>query len=276
MARIRALKIGFFQNEHLAALAPHDRLLFAGLWVLADRAGRLEDRPNRIRAELFPYETLDVDAALGRLLKAGFIRRYQDADARYLDIVAFLKHQRPHPREPQSLIPSIDTVKPRKAVEIHGEPRKGHARPGGIWVMGSGSMGNGNGSGDLALIEDRALVKGVDHAGSSSARARDLFNDFWCCYPKHTREAETQDVFDKLKPSADLVARMISTLAWQVQQPSWLEDDGRFIPSADKWLRGERWKDEPTKTIAPVKPANTKAARTIATVKRLSEKLGGR
>mgnify|MGYP000908911690 CR=1 FL=1 len=56
MARIRSIKIGFFQNDTLSLMPASTRLLFCGLWVLADREGRLEDRPGRIWAELFPYE----------------------------------------------------------------------------------------------------------------------------------------------------------------------------------------------------------------------------
>jgi len=48
MARSRNIKPGFFRNEMLAECSPLARLLFAGLWCLADRFGRLEDRPKRI------------------------------------------------------------------------------------------------------------------------------------------------------------------------------------------------------------------------------------
>ena len=61
MARARLLKPGFFRNEMLAELPHATRLLFAGLWLISDREGRLEDRPKRIGADIFPYETLDVD-----------------------------------------------------------------------------------------------------------------------------------------------------------------------------------------------------------------------
>ena len=44
--RTRLLKPGFFMNEELARLPVRARLLFAGLWCLADREGRLEDRPG--------------------------------------------------------------------------------------------------------------------------------------------------------------------------------------------------------------------------------------
>ena len=62
--RARNLKPGFFKNEDLAELPFEGRLLFAGLWCLADREGRLEDRPKRIKAEIFAFDSVDVDKLL--------------------------------------------------------------------------------------------------------------------------------------------------------------------------------------------------------------------
>ena len=39
MSRSRNIKPGFFKNEHLAECQPLARLLFIGLWTLADREG---------------------------------------------------------------------------------------------------------------------------------------------------------------------------------------------------------------------------------------------
>ena len=52
MARTRSIKPSFFDNEILGDLPPLTRLLFIGLWGIADREGRLEDRPKRIKKEL--------------------------------------------------------------------------------------------------------------------------------------------------------------------------------------------------------------------------------
>lgn len=49
MARSRNIKPGFFTNEVLADMPALVRLLFAGLWTIADRDGRLEDRARRLR-----------------------------------------------------------------------------------------------------------------------------------------------------------------------------------------------------------------------------------
>ena len=66
MARARNIKPSFFTNEDLVELPFEDRLLFIGLWTLADREGRLEDRPKRIKMAVFPADNVDVDASLAR------------------------------------------------------------------------------------------------------------------------------------------------------------------------------------------------------------------
>ena len=110
MPRARNIKPAFFKNESLSELSPHARLLFIGLWCLADVKGRLEDRPARIRAEVFPYETVDVDQLLDELAKSdgNFITRYVVDGQPYIEVKNFHLHQNPHPNEKKkgSSIPS--------------------------------------------------------------------------------------------------------------------------------------------------------------------------
>ena len=104
--RSRNIKPGFFKNDTLAELDFAGRILFIGLWGLADREGRLEDRPKKIKAEVFPYDEVNVGAFLGELARLGFILRYEVAGERYVQIVHFDRHQNPHPREAASTIPA--------------------------------------------------------------------------------------------------------------------------------------------------------------------------
>lgn len=60
MARSRNIKPGLFKNEVLGVADPIYTILFQGLWVLADREGRLEDRPMRIKAETLNAKTRNV------------------------------------------------------------------------------------------------------------------------------------------------------------------------------------------------------------------------
>lgn len=94
MARIRTIKPGFFKNEDLAELPFPARLLFIGLWTQSDKEGRLEDRPKRLKVELFPYDSLDVNNLLERLQSAGFISRYEVGDLKVIQIKKFKDHQR--------------------------------------------------------------------------------------------------------------------------------------------------------------------------------------
>lgn len=106
MGRTRSIRPGFFLNEKLAEVEPLGRLLFAGLWTIADKRGRLEDRPRRIKAELLPYDDCDVDDLLNKLSTGGFIHRYIVNGERYIEIVNFEKHQHCPGSEAESTIPA--------------------------------------------------------------------------------------------------------------------------------------------------------------------------
>lgn len=84
------------------------RLLFAGLWTVADREGRLEDRPKKLKMEIFPADDVDMDTALQMLHDAGLIVRYVVDDKGYIQVTEFVKHQNPHVREAESTIPAPD------------------------------------------------------------------------------------------------------------------------------------------------------------------------
>jgi hypothetical protein len=109
MSRLRTIKPGFFLDEELAECQPLGRLLFAGLWTIADREGRLEDRPKRIKVEVLPYDDCDVDALLWELAERGFVVRYEVRGARFITIPTWGKHQSPHIKEQASTIPAPDS-----------------------------------------------------------------------------------------------------------------------------------------------------------------------
>lgn len=107
--RARNLKPSLFKNEELADLGPYAVILFQGLWCMADREGRLEDRPRRIGVEILPYyEDIDVDELLTALDQAGFIDRYTHGSDGFIQVTNFTKHQNPHKRESDSSIPAPD------------------------------------------------------------------------------------------------------------------------------------------------------------------------
>jgi hypothetical protein len=118
VARSRNIKPTFFTNEYLAELSPLARLLFIGLWCQADREGRLQDRPKRLKIDILPYDNCDVDILLDDLQKSrgDFIKRYEVEGNKYIQIINFSKHQNPHKKEVASTIPEY---KPDSALYKH-------------------------------------------------------------------------------------------------------------------------------------------------------------
>lgn len=105
--RIRSLKPGFFKNEQLCELSPWHRLCFQGIWLCADREGRVEDRPKRLKAEIFPYDDLDMNSLLWDLMHAGFIVRYSAENLQPLIwIPSWSGHQFPRTDEAESKYPA--------------------------------------------------------------------------------------------------------------------------------------------------------------------------
>lgn len=105
MARSRNIKPGFFTNDELAECSPYARLLFAGLWTIADKEGRLDDRHKKIKALVLPFDEVDCDELLQQLHSRKFINRYQVNGDGYIQITNWKKHQNPHCKEAASEIP---------------------------------------------------------------------------------------------------------------------------------------------------------------------------
>ena len=112
MARARNIKPGFFRNADLAELSVEARLLFIGLWTIADREGRLDDRPKQIKMEIYPADSFDVDALLNELAATDMLMRYSVGGKRYIQVVNFCRHQNPHKDERPSTIPPPDVTPP--------------------------------------------------------------------------------------------------------------------------------------------------------------------
>ena len=113
--RARNIKPGLYANELLAECSLAARLLFPGLWMMADREGRLEDRPKKIKAGVFPYDNFDTKPLLDELEYKGFIVRYEVQGGKYIEIINFLKHQKPHHNEKESEIPPRDQLATKEA-----------------------------------------------------------------------------------------------------------------------------------------------------------------
>ena len=99
MARARNIKPSFFTNEQLADNCPLGRLLFIGMWTLADYKGDLEWKERTLKIQILPWDECSVKELAINLDKSGLIRFYSDGVKTYINIPNFEKHQNPHKNE---------------------------------------------------------------------------------------------------------------------------------------------------------------------------------
>ena len=121
MARSRNIKPALFTNDTLAENDALGRLLFIGLWTIADFKGDVEWRPKRVKAQVLPYDDCDIEKLAINLDKSGFIRFYSDGVNNYLRVVNFSVHQNPHKNErlKGSDIPAY-AESMRQAIDLQG------------------------------------------------------------------------------------------------------------------------------------------------------------
>lgn len=253
MARARNIKPGFFKNEDLAECTCWARLCFAGLWTLADREGRLEDRPKRIKGELFAYDSVEVEPLLDELQAHGFILRYSDGTRGLIQILRFRKHQNPHHKEPPSALPSpqsLGLLPDGMADEPEAEPLcdggeapgKPGASPG---LEGDECAKHGV---KTVLIPDSGFRIPDSPRPRGKARGSPAepagFVAFWEAYPRKVGKADAQRAFAKLQADAELVATLVQAVKRQRASEQWQRDAGKFVPHPATWLNGRRWEDE--------------------------------
>lgn len=118
--RKRILSPDVLTDAELAeTLNPTERLFYIGLWTIADREGRLEDKPREIKLFTMPYDHFNVDKALQKCHEAkGILERYEVKGKQYIQINpdAWAKHQSIHANEKASVLPL--PVIPRNSGEL--------------------------------------------------------------------------------------------------------------------------------------------------------------
>jgi hypothetical protein len=222
--RARNVKPGLFKNDVLAELPILTRYVFIGLWCMADREGRLQDRPARIKAEILPYDDADMDACLGELEAHGFIIRYVIDGQRLIWIVKFSCHQKPHQNETPSKLPAYDDIAKRDQVLATKAPstRADSLIPD-------------------SLIPDSLIpYKTLGQSGAKTGAAPTGFDEFWIMYPNKKGKGAAVKAY-----RAALKKATVETIrnGLEAQLPEFRARDPQYVPRPSTWLNGESWGD---------------------------------
>jgi hypothetical protein len=196
MARTRYIRHGFFRNEELAECDPLVRILFAGLWTIADKEGRLEDRPKRIKADVLPYDNCNVEKMLNELERKGFIVRYIVDNVQYICIPTWHAHQKPHNTEAASIYPPP----PEHVIGTDAAPIDN----GGLTVKSQLDNASLTPFNINSNINSNGELEHTLAAARVPDNFQDWFNEFWELYPRNS------DGIRPRKPEAIKAARKVS------------------------------------------------------------------
>jgi len=224
MARARNIKPGFFTNEDLVELDFATRLLFAGLWTVADREGRLQDRPKKIKIDVFPADNLDIDAMLQQLHDTKFIQRYEVDGAKFIQITSWDKHQNPHHTEKASEIPGVNG---EVTVKTPLKPKEAPKQDGGNLAD--------------SLIPDSLIPDSEKNAGKPADPPG--FAEFWKTWPSNDRKqakGKCLDAWKKAHAERDAALILAHVESLKLSQ-SWRKNGGEFVPAPLVYLNNKRW-----------------------------------
>lgn len=219
MARTRSIKPGFFDNFDLAQLDPLARLLFIGLWCYCDRSGRIKDQPERIKAQVLPYDRCNIQKLLNSLSdgRDSWLIRYEQDGVEYIQVRNWQKHQNPHVKEPNSTIPA-PCLSGSCLVQNRNENSSNPSLTGPI-------TGNGNGSPGL---DD--LCSAFIGAYPEKGRKKSGLVERWYAYN-----------LGLCVDPGKLHAEIMAGLERAKRSEEWGKLDGKYLCGMLPFLEGKRW-----------------------------------
>jgi hypothetical protein len=240
MARIRTIKPEFWQNETLAGLPEHARLLAIALLNHADDSGFFLANPHLVRAACFPFEehSKNVLGSLQELSRIGYVEVRECAGKPVGRICKFLDHQRIDKPQKSKLEPIFnenpkENDNSRNVPGTFQEPSKNVPRL-------EREQGTGN-------REEEREWKGSSLSVFEAESGRHVyskeFESFWEVYPRQ-RRTKKQEAYRKWKQAlkradAGLLIRRATDYADSEQGRS----EYAVMPSV--WLNSAMWEDEP-------------------------------
>jgi hypothetical protein len=225
-------------NEELADIGPYAQILFIGLWQLADKEGKLEDRPRRIKASIFPYydPKPSIETLLNHLSEHDFIIRYKVGKLKLIIISNFIKHQSPHHTEKNSILPDpCDSPSSNRELTVNSPLLDGEYPPDSL--------------NPDSLIPDSLNPDSLNRSSDDveSEKKSNGFETFWVAYPRKIAKPAALKAWKSAIKSKTFpgIEKVVAAINQQKTWQQWSTNNGKYIPYATTWINQERWNDEP-------------------------------
>jgi len=73
---------------------------------------------------------------------------------------------------------------------------------------------------------------------------KESFDVFWLQYPKKKSKGQAEKTWFKIKPTKELLNKILSSISKAKQSHDWQKENGQFIPYPATWLNAKGWEDE--------------------------------
>lgn len=232
LARIRTIKPEFWVDDVMVELPYETRLLFIGLWNFVDDEGYIEDKPKRIKMQIFPADDVLIEDSLNDLVRSGRLHAFDSEQGPILQIANWGRHQkinRPTPTRFSGITPKNG----RGSVSTH-VPVTEHSRGKGKERKGKEGKGK-----DLTPLPP---------TGGELVSLPAPFEQVWESWPKKTERERSESEYRKHSRSVPNLAGLVAEFGAAYAATT----EKRFIPSLAAWLHRKRWTDELPQPKHPV------------------------
>lgn len=200
------------------------QVLFPLIIANTDDFGRMPGDAFTVKNVVLPSSPRlerDFDRALDTIAEVGLVDRYLSDGAIYLQVRQFDDHQ-----------PNL------------------HKRTKSRFPESPGISGNYRSNIRESNLTESNLTEENPELRTTVRAADALFETFWAKYPKKKDKQAARKVWDRRRPTEELLAVMLVAIDRQTVSADWQKNGGQFIPYPATWLNGARWTDEVDVDIA--------------------------
>ena len=211
-------------------LPPNAKLLYGEVTALADKRGYCYAR-NSYFVELFGLSERSITRLLAILVDRGYL---------HIDVVRDEETQEVLERRIYAVYDRSGDVPPPPDNFVGTPPDK--------------NGGENNTSIDhIPPIVPQGGQRKKKRPKSIPSWKPERFEKFWSFYPRHEDRVSAVREWDRLKPSDQLIDEIARALLWQTKDKDWA------TPYACRYLKNQRWMDEPSKPSVPQPPSRPAA-----------------
>jgi hypothetical protein len=199
-------------SKKLSQVSAEAERLFWRLLMVADDFGRFQAEPSMLLSRCFPlkvkeYSIRNIERWYAELTQIGAITSYASSNG---DLFGAFVVWNQRSRADSSKYPPPDD--------------------GQVTVIRPSCD---------RLDEDVDVDEDVDERSAKT----DGFSEFWLAYPKKKNKGDAEKAWAALRPSPELLSRILTAVAAHCDSHDWRKDSGKWIPYPASWLRGQRWED---------------------------------